>query len=228
MPSNVTEVPGSQGPRQSGSVIVATDVPTHTSTISFGSHLWRFAGGGLVLDLSSLYNTEFDSPLDNSEPLVDVEEEEAQDDDPVADDAPDVNAFSKLDGGVADCSCDFKTLFADPLLLPLELEMVLLLLELLLLPLPPLLLPLDEVECWRFDNCELFAAAAEEICDDECIMIGTTGLFCSQCYKRMFATRKEKKYYICSKMYLALFKSSTFNIRMFGIRIFTEKKPKRR
>lgn len=163
MPSNVTEVPGSQGPRQSGSVIVATDVPTHTSTISFGSHLWRLAGGGLVLDLSSLYNTEFDSPLDNSEPLVDVEEEEAHDDDPVADDAPDVNAFSKLDGGVADCSCDFNTLFADPLLLPLELEMVLLLLELLLLPLPPLLLPLDEVECWRFDNCELFAAAAEEI-----------------------------------------------------------------
>lgn len=57
------------------------------------------------------------------------------------------------------------------------LEMVLLPLELLLLPLTPLPLPLDEVECWRFDNCELFAATAEEICDDECIMIGTTGLF---------------------------------------------------
>lgn len=129
-----------------------------------------------MLVLSSLNNTELDSPLENSEPLVDVEDEALpEDDNPVADDVTDANAFSKLDGGVVDCCGDFNTLFAE--LLPLELEMVQLLLELLLLPLPPLLLPLDEVECWRFDNCELFAAAAEEICDDECIMIGTTGLF---------------------------------------------------
>lgn len=117
-----------------------------------------------MLVLSSLNNTELDSPLDNSEPLVDVEDEALpEDDDPVADDDPNTDAFSKLDGGVVDCSCDFNMLFAELLLLPLELEIVLLLLELLLLPLPPLLLPLDEVECWRFDNCELFAAAAEEI-----------------------------------------------------------------
>lgn len=42
-------MPGSHGPRQSGSVIVPTDVPTQISTISFGSHLIFFAGGGLVL-----------------------------------------------------------------------------------------------------------------------------------------------------------------------------------
>lgn len=34
MPSSVTEVPGSQGPRQSGSVMVPTDVPMQMSTIS--------------------------------------------------------------------------------------------------------------------------------------------------------------------------------------------------
>lgn len=152
-----------------------------------------------MLVLSSLNNTKLDSPLDNSEPLVDVEDEAVpEDDDPVVDDVPDANAFSKLDGGVVDCSWDFNTLFAELLLLPLELEMVLLLLELLLLPLPPLLLPLDEVECCRFDNCELFAVTVEEICDDECIMIGTTGLFCSQCYKRIFASRKEKKHCVAT------------------------------
>lgn len=47
IPSNVTDVPGSHGPKQSGSVIVPTDVPTHTSTISFGSHFIFFAGGGV-------------------------------------------------------------------------------------------------------------------------------------------------------------------------------------
>lgn len=35
MPSSVTDVPGSQGPRQSGSVIVPTEVPTHTSAVSW-------------------------------------------------------------------------------------------------------------------------------------------------------------------------------------------------
>lgn len=40
-------MPGSQGPRQSGSVIVPTDVPTHTSTMSFGSHFTFLNGGGL-------------------------------------------------------------------------------------------------------------------------------------------------------------------------------------
>jgi hypothetical protein len=36
IPSNVTEVPGSQGPRQSGSVTVPTLVPTHTSCVEPG------------------------------------------------------------------------------------------------------------------------------------------------------------------------------------------------
>lgn len=39
MPSSVTEVPGSQGPKQSGSVIVPTEVPIHMSTISLGEEL---------------------------------------------------------------------------------------------------------------------------------------------------------------------------------------------
>lgn len=117
-----------------------------------------------MLILSSLKNNELDSSLDNRDPMVDVEDKTLPEDDgPAVDDAPDVNAFSKLDGGMIDCSCDFNTLFAELLLLPLEVEMVLLVLELLLLPLPQLLLPLDEVEYWGFDNCELFAAAAEEI-----------------------------------------------------------------
>lgn len=167
MPSNVTDVPGSHGPRQSGSVMVPTEVPTHTSTISLGSHLCRFAGGGLVLFLSSLSNVDAASPLNKCELLVDATDDDtlAEDDDPAAeDDPPDAKAFNKLDGGAVDWSCDFSTLFAELLLLlPLELELLVLVLELLLLPLPPpLLLPLDEVECWRFDNCEL-AAAAEEI-----------------------------------------------------------------
>lgn len=34
MPSRVTDVPGSQGPKHSGSVIVPTLVPTHTSDMS--------------------------------------------------------------------------------------------------------------------------------------------------------------------------------------------------
>lgn len=130
-----------------------------------------------MLILSSLKNNELDSSLDNRDPMVDVEDKTLPEDDgPAVDDAPDVNAFSKLDGGMIDCSCDFNTLFAELLLLPLEVEMVLLVLELLLLPLPQLLLPLDEVEYWGFDNCELFAAAAEEICGDECIMIDTIDL----------------------------------------------------
>lgn len=167
MPSNVTDVPGSHGPRQSGSVMVPTEVPTHTSTISLGSHLCRFAGGGLVLFLSSLSNVDAASPLNKCELLVDATDDDtlAEDDDPAAeDDPPDAKAFNKLDGGAVAWSCDFSTLFAELLLLlPLELELLVLVLELLLLPLPPpLLLPLDEVECWRFDNCEL-AAAAEEI-----------------------------------------------------------------
>lgn len=169
MPSNVTEVPGSHGPRQSGSVIVATEVPTHTSTISFGSHLWRLAGGGLVLHFSSFSIAELDSPVDGNVLLVVAKDEGLQEDDErlglVTATVPEERAFSKLVGGVVDSSCDFRTLFAELLLLPLlVLELMLLPVELvLLLPLPPLLLPLDEVECWRFDNCELLAAAAEEI-----------------------------------------------------------------
>lgn len=96
--------------------------------------------------------------------MVDVEDEILpDDDDPAADDVPDASAFNKLDGGIIDCSWDFNTLFAELMVLPLELEIVLLVLGLLLLPLPQLLLPLETVECWGFDNCELFAATSEEI-----------------------------------------------------------------
>jgi hypothetical protein len=45
IPSRVTDVPGSHGPKQSGSVIVPIDVPTQTSIIFFGSHFMRFVGG---------------------------------------------------------------------------------------------------------------------------------------------------------------------------------------
>lgn len=46
-------MPGSQGPKQSGSVIVPIDVPTQTSTI-LESHLIRFIGGELEFLPSSL------------------------------------------------------------------------------------------------------------------------------------------------------------------------------
>lgn len=51
IPSRVTDVPGSQGPKHSGSVMVPTLVPTHTSDMSFGSEaevLNFLAGGGLA------------------------------------------------------------------------------------------------------------------------------------------------------------------------------------
>jgi hypothetical protein len=54
IPSKVTDVPGSHGPKQSGSVIVPMEVPTHISTIFFESHLIRFIGGELVIFPSSL------------------------------------------------------------------------------------------------------------------------------------------------------------------------------
>lgn len=76
IPSSVTDVPGSHGPKQSGSVIVPTEVPTHASTISFDSHLIRFRGGlehrpltlppivaAVATDLLSSYNNEFDCDL---------------------------------------------------------------------------------------------------------------------------------------------------------------------
>lgn len=53
MPSRVTDVPGSQGPKHSGSVMVPTLVPTQTSDISFGSEAEVFiflAGGGLAAE----------------------------------------------------------------------------------------------------------------------------------------------------------------------------------
>lgn len=65
IPSNVTDVPGSHGPRQSGSVIVPTDVPTQMSTMSRGSHLIFFAGGGLVL--SSRFDDEFEPVADTTD-----------------------------------------------------------------------------------------------------------------------------------------------------------------
>lgn len=41
-------MPGSQGPKQSGSVIVPTEVPTHTSIISFDSHFIFLDGGEFI------------------------------------------------------------------------------------------------------------------------------------------------------------------------------------
>lgn len=82
MPSNVTDVPGSHGPKQSGSVMVPTEVPTQMSTISFGSHLIFFAGGGLIVS-SRLFDdllllmplfTEFVDVVD------DVDEDDNEDD----------------------------------------------------------------------------------------------------------------------------------------------------
>lgn len=72
IPSKVTDVPGSHGPKWSGSVIVPTDVPTHTSTISFGSHFNRFKGGEDVLLSSDIDDApddiemEFPSPDNGS------------------------------------------------------------------------------------------------------------------------------------------------------------------
>lgn len=62
-------MPGSHGPRQSGSVIVPTDVPTQTSTISLGSHLIFFGGGEFVLSsqFDVLHDDEFDA-FDDIEP----------------------------------------------------------------------------------------------------------------------------------------------------------------
>lgn len=75
IPSSVTDVPGSHGPRQSGSVIVPTDVPTQMSTISFGSTLTFFEGGGLQLPFSSLQDVtdddEFDEDVDKIDDEVD-------------------------------------------------------------------------------------------------------------------------------------------------------------
>lgn len=56
-------MPGSHGPKQSGSVIVPTLVPTHTSTISLGSNLIFFVGGGLVL--SSQFDVLLDDEFDD-------------------------------------------------------------------------------------------------------------------------------------------------------------------
>lgn len=54
IPSKVTDVPGSQGPKQSGSVIVPIEVPTHTSIIFLESLFKRFIGGEFVILPSSL------------------------------------------------------------------------------------------------------------------------------------------------------------------------------
>lgn len=73
-------MPGSHGPRQSGSVIVPTDVPTHTSTISFGSNLIFLAGGGLVL------SSQFDALLEDDEFDDEFTEDGAIDDEDVEED----------------------------------------------------------------------------------------------------------------------------------------------
>lgn len=157
MPSNVTDVPGSQGPKQSGSVIVPTEVPTQTSTISFGSHLCRLAGGGLVpeLPLSSSSVVELCSPVcvllpqDDAVLLaeVDIKLDTAE--------LPEERAFNKLEGTDVDCSWDFSTLLDEE-----EEPLPMLVLLPLLFPLPVPLLPLpEEVECccW-FDSFALSLA----------------------------------------------------------------------
>lgn len=83
-------------------MIVPTDVPTHTSTISFESDLWRLAGGGLVLFLSSFCNDGPASQLDRCELLLDATDTLLADDDPAAEDDPEARALNKLDGGVVD------------------------------------------------------------------------------------------------------------------------------
>lgn len=160
MPSSVTDVPGSHGPRQSGSVIVPTDVPTQTSTISLGSHLCRFAGGGLEPPLSS---SSDDDELCSPVACVLLPEEdpaalpEGVDSRFATALVPEESAFSKLEGtDDVDCNCDFNTLLdevEDPLpmleLLPPELA---------LLP-PELVPPLpEEVECCWFDSLALSLA----------------------------------------------------------------------
>lgn len=81
--------------------MVPTDVPTHTSTISLGSHLWRLAGGGLVLRLSC--NDEPTSPLVRCKLLLDATDDTLpDDDDPANEDDPDASAFNRLDGGAVD------------------------------------------------------------------------------------------------------------------------------
>lgn len=98
MPSNVTDVPGSQGPRQSGSVIVPTDVPTQTSTISLGSHLCRLAGGGLELPLSSSSDDELCSPVNALLPDEEAAPPEELDRRLLTAEDPEESAFSKLEG----------------------------------------------------------------------------------------------------------------------------------
>lgn len=102
MPSNVTEVPGSHGPRQSGSVIVPTEVPTHTSTISLGSHLCRLAGGGLELPLSSSCDDELCSPVAVLLPEEEAAPPEEVDSRLLTTEVPEESAFSKLEGTEVD------------------------------------------------------------------------------------------------------------------------------
>lgn len=96
MPSSVTDVPGSHGPKHSGSVIVPTDVPTHMSATSRGSVLIFLAGGGLVLPARSLSAAAApdpecvsttpgvcDTPManDDEEALADAADDDDDDDD---------------------------------------------------------------------------------------------------------------------------------------------------
>lgn len=155
MPSKVTDVPGSQGPKQSGSVIVPTEVPTQTSTMSFGSHLCRLAGGGLlpVLPLSStIPAAELCSPVSVLLPEDDAELPAGVDNRFDTAELPEESALSKLEGTDVDCSWDFSTLLDEE-----EEPLPMLVLLPLLFPLPVPLLPLpEEFECccW-FDSFAL-------------------------------------------------------------------------
>lgn len=82
-------MPGSQGPRQSGSVMVPTDVPTQTSTMSFASHLTFLKGGGLqpALPLLATFSSG-PAPVDEFE----FEDEPPPTDDDDDDDEEEVKA----------------------------------------------------------------------------------------------------------------------------------------
>lgn len=102
MPSNVTDVPGSHGPKQSGSVMVPTEVPTQMSTVSLGSHLIFFAGGGLIVS-SRLFDVMLLlSPLLNE--FVDVVDD--ADDDDNEDDVSDVREAVEVASAADDDAVD--------------------------------------------------------------------------------------------------------------------------
>lgn len=122
IPSNVTEVPGSQGPKQSGSVIVPTEVPTQTSTISFGSHLIFLAGGEsgpssqLLLDAPIFMADDPRSEVELVQELFVLDVERIIEDVDLSNDEEDVSCV-EIDTDdvvmeeccICDCGCDVES-----------------------------------------------------------------------------------------------------------------------